>query len=135
VVEVFAASNAAGQTSLDQDVFLPDVVRPKRIIYDSVRNGTLAGEPFNFNMDVWKYFARAPDQLVVNGNRPPVPVSVPISGTSPTPATAGGVPSSPKVPSAAPLLARPREVNQSQRTLAGPALAASVLVLSAMTTL
>lgn len=100
VVEVFPAASPEGLSSLEENVFLPDVVSPKRIIYQAVKNGTLGNESINFNTNVFEYFGRLPDRLIVNQTRAPVVV---IPRTPPSEMTPSiGVPETATSPRAAP---------------------------------
>jgi hypothetical protein len=71
--------NDTGKSTLEVDVFIADDVVRKPILFAAVANGTIDGEPMNFNMDVFKYLKRPPETLVVAPSPPPT--SLPPSST------------------------------------------------------
>ena len=63
VVAFTPSTDNNGKTSLEADMFVPDVVSEKPNIYDSVKSGTFDGKPYNFNADVWELMGRAKTTL------------------------------------------------------------------------
>eukprot|EP00029_Vermamoeba_vermiformis_P013208 TRINITY_DN8120_c0_g1_i1.p1 TRINITY_DN8120_c0_g1~~TRINITY_DN8120_c0_g1_i1.p1 ORF type:complete len:493 (-),score=131.66 TRINITY_DN8120_c0_g1_i1:54-1532(-) len=48
-----------GSSSMDENVFKPDVVTPKDNIFASLMNGTYLNKPYNMNANVWSLIGRA----------------------------------------------------------------------------
>jgi hypothetical protein len=43
-----------GTNSLQPNVWTPDIVTRKDIIFEAVKNGSYDGKPYNMNADVWQ---------------------------------------------------------------------------------
>jgi hypothetical protein len=64
VVQLSPAKDpVSGGMSVDENVFVPDLVTEKPVVFAAVRNGTLNGQSINFNTDVWKYLNSQPASL------------------------------------------------------------------------
>jgi len=79
-----------GSSSLDENVFTPDVVTPKDNIFASLINGTYLGTPYNMNANIWTLIGRTQTVLPdwnpppmadppLHDFNPPIPVSFPPS--------------------------------------------------------
>jgi hypothetical protein len=61
-----------GSSSLDENVFVPDVVTPKDNIFASLMNGTLMGKPYNMNANIWSLIGRT-QTVLPDWNPTPLP--------------------------------------------------------------
>ena len=57
VVAFNVSSDNSGKTSMDQNMFTPDIIY-KKPIFDTLKSGTFAGKAYNFNTDVWELMGR-----------------------------------------------------------------------------
>ena len=73
VVAYAPSTDANGKSSLEPNVWTPDTLVKKDIIFDALKSGTFEGKEYNFNGDIFELIGRqqsvlSADQCVQNPN-------------------------------------------------------------------
>jgi hypothetical protein len=63
VVAYTPSTDANGKSSLESDVWTPDTLVKKDIIFDALKSGTFEGKAYNFNGDIFTLLGRSQDTL------------------------------------------------------------------------